>query len=488
MYILLLCMRYLRTRYLALACIISVMLGVATLIVVNSVMNGFSTKLRDRLHSLLSDLVIESQGLEGFSDVEGKLARIRQHPLLKEYIEAMTPTMEVFAMLQYERWQDGQRITRPVHLVGIDPRTKDQTGDFKKHLVNSRTQPQVSFELPESTRKEVAERLRLIDERNRAEVWRNQIKDLKDNEPPPPAPPRPTLTSAAAEEITLPKGAFVGYLLASYRFLDPNTNELVENFVLKPGSDIVLITAGGETKIEPVCRSFVVADYFRSDMSEYDSNYVYVPLDELQEMRHLPGRVSSIQIKLKEGAYENHSEEVKKALETLFAKDGLVVSTWEDKQGPLLSAISVEKGILNILLFLIIAVAGFGILAIFSMIVAEKTRDIGILKALGASNGGIMKIFLGYGLLLGVVGSILGSSFGVWLTLRINEVERFLTQLTGKELFPRNIYYFNEIPTDIQPLMVVLVNLGALVIAVTFSVLPALKAALLHPVRALRYE
>ena len=115
-------------------------------------------------------------------------------------------------------------------------------------------------------------------------------------------------------------------------------------------------------------------------MSEYDSNYVYVPLEELQEMRHLQGRVSSIQIKLKPGAYERSSEEVKKALVTMFARDGLIVNTWEDKQGPLLSAISVEKGILNILLFLIIAVAGFGILAIFSMIVAEKTRDIGILE------------------------------------------------------------------------------------------------------------
>ena len=152
MYILLLCMRYLRTRYLALACIISVMLGVATLIVVNSVMNGFSTKLRDRLHSLLSDLVIEAQGLEGFGDVEGKMERIRKDPFLKDLIEAMTPTMEVFAMLQYERWQDGRRITRPVHLVGIDVRTKDQTGEFKKHLVKGRDLPQATFDLPADLR------------------------------------------------------------------------------------------------------------------------------------------------------------------------------------------------------------------------------------------------------------------------------------------------------------------------------------------------
>ena len=89
-----------------------------------------------------------------------------------------------------------------------------------------------------------------------------------------------------------------------------------------------------------------------------------------------------------------------------------MVQTWEDKQGPLLAAIAVERGILNVLLFMIVGVAGFGILAIFSMIVVEKTRDIGILKALGASNRGVMGIFLGYGLLLGVVGAGLGTIAG----------------------------------------------------------------------------
>src|SRR5262249_21765878 len=79
----------------------------------------------------------------------------------------------------------------------------------------------------------------------------------------------------------------------------------------------------------------------------------------------------------------------------------------------------------------------------------EKTRDIGILKALGASNGGVMKIFLGYGLLLGMVGAVLGTALGLSLTNHINDVEQFLGRLTGRELFPRNVYYFDEIPTHI---------------------------------------
>jgi lipoprotein-releasing system permease protein len=97
-------------------------------------------------------------------------------------------------------------------------------------------------------------------------------------------------------------------------------------------------------------------------------------------------------------------------------------------------------------------------------------------------------IFLGYGLLLGIVGSILGTTLGTTITVYINEIEKFLAQVTHQDIFPRDIYYFDKIPTDIQTLSVVLVNIGAIVIAVVFSMLPALRAARLHPVRALRYE
>jgi lipoprotein-releasing system permease protein len=132
---------------------------------------------------------------------------------------------------------------------------------------------------------------------------------------------------------------------------------------------------------------------------------------------------------------------------------------------------------------MIVGVAGFSILAIFTMIVSEKYRDIGILKALGASNHGVMSIFVGYGFLLGTVGCVCGTALGMWITDNINDIERFLTKVTGRAFFPRDVYYFKEIPTH-----VLLVNLGAITIAVCFSLLPAWRAARLHPVRALRFE
>ncbi len=471
MYKLLLCWRYLKTRYLALACIISVMLGVATLIVVNSVMSGFSTKLRERLHGLLSDVVIEAQSLEGFADAEGKIAKIRSTAFLNERIEAMTATMEVLGMIKFPWGNSGENMTRPVKIIGVEPNSRARLGGFKEHLVLQKDRPEVSFDLPQDVKQRYIRQHQLWQE----EHFRKQAPLLPGQIPPPMPPP---------QQIHIPCGVIVGNLIASFRKKEAGEGEPREVYVLKPGHVVTLITVGGHN-LNPVHGHFVVVDYFKSEMSEYDNNYVFVPLDYLQHLRTLQHQASSIQIKLKD--YRD-AKAVVAALRDLFPFGQLSVQTWEDKQGPLLAAISIEKGILNILLFLIICVAGFGILAIFSMIVAEKTRDIGVLKALGASSGGVLRIFLGYGLLLGLVGAGLGTLLGLVITLNINAIEVLLSKITGQEIFDRSVYYFNDIPTDIQALSVLLVNGGAIAIAVVFSIVPALRAAWLHPVRALRYE
>jgi lipoprotein-releasing system permease protein len=465
LYKLLLCWRYLWTRYLALACIVSVMLGVATLIVVNSVMAGFSTKLRERLHGLLSDVVIESASMEGFADPGEKMARIRRDPFLADKVEVMSPTLEVFAMLQY-RLPNMDVMTRPVRLIGIDIETRGALGGFKDHLVVHKDRP--NFNIPPQLQDWFKNRF----------IQPPPLPPLDnlspDYIPPPPPPP---------QEVKIPRGIIVGNLIASFR-KPLAEGEFKEIYLLNPGDGVIITTVSGQ-RLAPVYDEFVVVDYFKSEMSEYDNNYVFVPLDYLQHLRTMQDRVTSIQIKLKN--YDDAPPVVDR-LRAMFPEVVYRTSTWEEKQGPLLSAIAIERGILNVLLFLIIAVAGFGILAIFSMIVTEKTRDIGILKALGASNRGVMAIFLGYGLLLGLVGAGLGTFLGMELTEHINDVERFLSSLTGRDVFPRDVYYFSTIPTDIQPFNVVLLNLGAIAIAVFFSVLPALRAAMLHPVRALRYE
>ena len=148
-----------------------------------------------------------------------------------------------------------------------------------------------------------------------------------------------------------------------------------------------------------------------------------------------------------------------------------------------------ETAVLNILLFLIIAVAGFGILAIFYMIVVEKTRDIGILKSLGASGRGVMGIFLAYGLSLGIVGAGVGTVLGARCSSRTSTRSPTCSSaITGQPVFDPSVYYFDKIPTIVEPLTVAWIVGGAVGIAVLASVLPARRAARLHPVRALRFE
>ena len=508
MYKLLLCLRYLRTRYLAFVCIVSVMLGVATLIVVNSVMSGFSNKLKDRLHGILSDVIVETDRSEGLSEPPAAMTKRIETSPAGRHVEAMSPTVEVFALLQFQvRDKYGRAVpmTRHVRLIGIDPAKQAKVGRFSEFLVNQKDAAVPSFELPPAA-KERFERNRLIGGNDEPLRLPGQPDDpplgaplggpkpgdfLKDpvltpNGQPPVVVPPPQIPERPP--VRMP-GAILGYSIANMRYKDPD-GVAQEACLLKPGDDVFIATVSA-AGMKPVSSTFVVCDYFKSEMSEYDSSFVYVPIDELQRLRGMDDRVNAVQIRLKDNIRDNSeavNREVVGPVQSIFDPTEARVASWQQHQGPLLSAIDIERGILNLLLFMIVGVAGFSVLAIFAMIVAEKYRDIGIMKSLGASNGGIMAIFVGYGLLLGLVGSGLGTAAGLLITENINEIEAFLTRATGQQVFDRSVYYFDRIPTNIDPTSVILINVGATGIAVLFSVLPAFRAARLHPVRALRFE
>ncbi|MCE9564486.1 MAG: FtsX-like permease family protein [Planctomycetes bacterium] len=496
MYKLLLCVRYLQTRYLAFICIVSVMLGVATLIVVNAVMSGFSTKLKDRLHGVLSDIIIDTDRMDGFdiTDTSGKsltpdqiIQKIKDSPAGPK-IEAITPTIEVFAILQFNF--RGQMLTKPVRLIGIDPEGRASVGGFSEYLVRQHGDPKPSFELtPEALKQH---------EHNRLQRERLSALEVPNVPMPkgivsdPNAIPEPD-ENTMKKDMPVAKlhGIIPGFTLAHFRYRTAD-GVVVEEAALKPGDDVTIFTVGGlpgaeGARMRPVYGTFLVTDYLKTEMSEYDQSFVYVPLDQLQQLRTMEGRCTAFQIKLKN--YEADKLVVADALREIFdPRSGARVATWEEHQGSLLTAIEVEKSILNILLFMIVGVAGFSILAIFTMIVSEKYRDIGIMKSLGASNFGVMSIFVGYGFLLGTVGCCLGTAMGLWITDNINEIEMFLTKVSGKQVFPRDVYYFKEIPTNIEISSLIYVNIGAIAIATVFGLLPAWRASRLHPVRALRFE
>ncbi len=532
MYKYLLCWRYLRTRYIALASIISVTLGVATMIVVNSVMAGFSREMQTRIHGILSDVVLEAQSMTGFFDPERHMDMIRE--VAGDDIEGMTPTVHVPAMLTFN--YAGQRIIRPITLIGIDPATYGRVGDYGQYLQHPENRQDFSFELRDGgylTRDPTAgadapERPQMKEagwplRHRRAELDRMWQEDEARCEAEVAAAvaavplPLGGVDSAVSPIATSNKvgvadpfqsvapspeaegtrfdpskdvfpGIVLGMGLVSYHRADGE-----EHFLCIPGEDVTITvpsTSTMEMKITAREDYFTVVDLYESKMSEYDSSFCFVPLKTLQDMRAMIdpqtgiGYASAIQIKLKPGV---NPDIVRDKLRVAFP-EFYSVQTWRDKQGPLLAAVQMETAILNVLLFLIIAVAGFGILAIFYMIVVEKTRDIGILKSLGAPGRGIMGIFLTYGLSLGTVGSGAGMVLGLLFAMNINEIAGLLAWVTGQEVFDPSIYYFYEIPVDISPFTVCWIVLGAVAIAVMASVLPARRAARLHPVEALRYE
>ncbi len=563
MYKLLLSWRYLRTRYIALASIISVMLGVATMIVVNSVMAGFTHEMQNRIHGILSDLVVTARTLEGVPDAERHKAKIRE--AAGDVIEAMTATVIIPAIASYQ--YDNTWITRQVQLIGIDETTHGDVSEFSLYLQHPENRRQLSFELREDgydtggladslgtpLRPQMADagwqhRRRMASYRRFERRISGEPADAVEEEPfdgagfgPPldgfdpasepsetsdapdaafmpfapdsrfarPAEPEPDDASRpspdavpadpfAAQRGNEPEeerfdpatqqytGAVLGIALSSVRL--PGGED---GLLLLPGDDVRLTFATAGAPPQAMSDTFTVVDFYESKMSEYDSGFVFVPIRKLQELRGMidpstgVGYISAIQIKLKPGVDGN---EVRDRLRAAFDPHLYSVETWRDRQGPLLAAVSMETALLNILLFLIIAVAGFGILAIFLMIVIEKTRDIGILKSLGASGSGVMGIFLTYGLSLGVVGSGVGTVLGLLFVRYINEIAALLGEITGRPVFDPSVYYFYKIPATVDPWTVSWIVGGALAIAVLASVLPAMRAAMLHPVEALRYE
>jgi len=524
MYKLLLAWRYLRTRYIALASIISVTLGVGTLIVVNSVMAGFTHEMHVRLKGILSDIIIESHSMDGLPDPAWHIAEVRK--VVGDDLVGATAAVHVPAMLSM-RVRD-QWSTRQVTLIGVDEATYADVSDFRQYLLHPENRKRLSFLLREEGyddsdhalppnsgwkwRRSKAAYERELEAQRR--LLAAAVNPGGVNDPPggaggvpadptagPPAsatgglPADPTAAAASGTDLAAATfdeardqhpGIIVGIAIGSVRTRDAE-NKVVDYFLCRPGDDVaVTFPSAGETP-KAVYSKCTVVDFYESKMSEYDSGFAFVPLPWLQEQRVMGNAVTTIQLKLRPGA---DLKLVRDKLRDRFPPEQYAyrIQTWRDMQGPLLAAVQMETTLLNILLFLIIAVAGFGILATFFMIVVEKTKDIGILKALGAQSRGVMSIFLSYGFSLGLVGSGAGMIGGLLFVAYINQIAKLVELLTGHEVFDPTVYYFQQIPTDVQPLTVLGVVAGAVLIAVLASVLPALRAARLHPVEALRYE
>jgi ABC-type lipoprotein release transport system permease subunit len=246
----------------------------------------------------------------------------------------------------------------------------------------------------------------------------------------------------------------------------------------------------------------VVGGSFRSRENELDVQRVYLDRDQLSRVlagvRHpddpLPeGSRTYSEVLLKLVDYERDRATICDSLEERLVSLGLLhpsstIETWEEQKRIILGAIENERVLMAIMLSLVLLVAGFTIFAILSMMVTEKRRDIGVLTALGATPRGVMQMFLLIGFWDALIGASLGCLAGVVLALKIDPIERWLSRTFDVQIFNRDVYLFDYIPSQVEPVRVALIVLGAFACALLFAMIPAWRAARLDPLDALRYE
>ena len=428
-YELLVGLRYLRAkrrnRTISLNTVVSVAgitLGVAALIGTLGIMTGFKEDLQAKILGTTSHIIVQDRTRDSIADYDAMASKIEQTP----HVVAATPFIYRQVMLTSRSAVQG------VVVRGIDPKREIRVTELGKNIVSGR------------------------------------LDDLE----PEPAPVTPERSTAAVPRGTLPVPANPSGIVLG--------KELAMRLGVTVGDTINIVSPVGSSgslnavMMTPKIRTYKVVAIFQSGMYEYDSSLAYLALAEAQKFFNMGASATGVEVKV-DDIFQ--AAEIARAIEqTLgfpyWARD------WMQLNRNLLSALKLEKTMMFLLLVLIITVASFNIISTLTMIVTEKQREIAILKAMGATRGAIMRIFMLNGLIIGFAGTAIGIPLGyAFLYL----IEKYWT-------FDQTVYYIAHIPVHIQALDVLLVSLSAILISFAATVYPSLQAAKLDPAAALRYE
>lgn len=271
--------------------------------------------------------------------------------------------------------------------------------------------------------------------------------------------------------------------------------ELMRQLGLSYGEEITLMTGRRnpeDKKMNAFSRKFTIVGAFKSGWQEIDAHLLYAQRQDLTDFLDLSNDVNEISVELDD--YKN-ADTVLKLLdiklnrsELNFYSKSYQIQKWEEMRKSLLSAIRLERMVMLIIVSLIVILAVVSIMMILIFLVTEKTKDIGILKAMGATNESIMAIFIFNGLFVSFFGSLLGCVTGITFSIHINSIADFIFERTGFRLFPRDVYYLDQIPVEIDYQTIGIIVIATLVLTILFCVIPALKAARLDPIVALNSE
>jgi lipoprotein-releasing system permease protein len=253
------------------------------------------------------------------------------------------------------------------------------------------------------------------------------------------------------------------------------------------GEKVVLVAPQGQVTpagILPRLKQFTVVGIFNVDHFEYDSGLALVQLGDAQKLFRYGDGVSGVRLKLKDlfrsGAV---SRELARAI-----PQPVFISDWTMQHANLLRAIQIEKRMMFLIIFLIIAVAAFNIVSSLVMAVKDKQADIAILRTLGASPGSITGIFMIQGTMIGVFGTVLGVTSGVLLALNVDTVVLFVENLFGFKFFAKDVYLISDLPSELQWPDVVITAVASFALSLAATIYPSYRAAKVNPAAALRYE
>jgi len=257
--------------------------------------------------------------------------------------------------------------------------------------------------------------------------------------------------------------------------------ELAERLGLGLGDAISLISPVTLARTD-----FHIKGIFNSGMYLYDANLALTSIKGAQDFYKMPDTVSGLAVKVDNVYKVDNIKE--KLYRDLTGVGSYQVRTWVDANKNFLEALKLEKIVMFIVVTMTTVVAAFGIVSTLIMSVMSRIKDIGILRSIGAKTKSILQVFIFQGLAIGVTGILLGLAGGVSLALSLDKVVDLISRIIGRSLIPKDIYYFNRIPVNINTADISLIVISALVITLAASIYPAYYATKIIPSEALRHE
>jgi lipoprotein-releasing system permease protein len=427
-----LALRYLVSRRVNLVAMLGTTLGVAALILIVSIFSGYIREIRAHVRAATSDLSIQlSQPTP--------LARFRSALESDPNVLTFAPRLTWYALIDPPEGKPRHYSAPSPHglpvdyvmLVGIDPALEARTTGFGTWL---------------------------------AEVGRPELR---------------------VADRAHPLGTETGGVLL-------NEQRMVR-LGLAPGSKLRLTTAknAGEEGFGPLALELQVTGAFSTPHAGFDEGNAFVGIDELRKLLY-PGQddvVTEVLVKVKDD--RSLAETKARLLDSIEERSNVtrtMIHAWDERNRLFLSAVDHQRGIMKLVALVIIVVAIFLVFATLSMMVTEKTRDIGTLEALGATPGGVLGVFVTCGLGLTAAGAALGVVAGCLGSIWLDDLNRWLRRAFDIDLFPTTIYNLKRVPYELDPVWIATVVAVTLGLGLLASAVPAFRAARQDPLTSLRYE